>query len=417
MKIGTVQARVPRLLQVLIAAATLAASTLGGLAPADAASIQPRDIAITDDEAGRQAARAIDKDGSDDRSTWVQLRWERDREGPDFSTGPAIVETTVWVAKDLASARAIFQEQTARHKEFPEAFDSHEGPYELPISDIGDEVSGLSACVDCNAKDDIFVHHRVAVRRGAVVQTIYLFGSDVTAPQSLATWYATQAVSRVPELAMQVPERVGAEPANAAAPASAPAEASASTESAGGSASGSASPPAASAPPVQARPKDLAVKIGEAGKRAEAKEQKDGADDAGSWYEVRYERGGTGSRFYEGPVTVFNRVFVAKDVETARKVFNEQASQNEKFPEATERVGDKFELKEANEVGQEGKGMSACDRSCNSNKEIYVHKRLVTRHENVVSVVYLWGLSHAEGTSDWHARYFGSLVMQRARGE
>jgi len=35
--------------------------------------------------------------------------------------------------------------------------------------------------------------------------------------------------------------------------------------------------------------------------------------------------------------------------------------------------------------------------------------------DNVVSVVYLWGLSDPEGTTDWHARYFASLVDARAR--
>ena len=60
--------------------------------------------------------------------------------------------------------------------------------------------------------------------------------------------------------------------------------------------------------------------------------------------------------------------------------------------------------------------LSACERSCNGGGEIYVHKRLVSRVANVVSVIYLWGLSHEEGTSDWHARYFGDLVVSRSRG-
>ena len=47
---------------------------------ARAAGLTPREIAITDDEAGRQAARAVDKDGEDGRPVWVQLRWERDQE-------------------------------------------------------------------------------------------------------------------------------------------------------------------------------------------------------------------------------------------------------------------------------------------------------------------------------------------------
>jgi hypothetical protein len=365
-----------------------------------AAGLVPREIAITDDEAGRQAARAIDKDGEDARSVWVQLRWERDREGPDFNTGPATIENVVWIAKDLTSARAIYQEQAARNKEFPEAFFSHKGPYALPISGIGDEVAGMSACQDCNAKEDIFLHHRATFRRGVVVATLYLYGSEATAPQSMMSWFAIQAATRIPDAAMHAPERSGELPA-------------ASTQPAGGAVQ--PAPPARVAL-VMAEPKDLAIKIGEAGKGAKAKTDRDGTDARGNWYEVRFEREGSGGRFYQGPVTVHNIVFVARDVETARMTYQEQVTLNDKIPEADRRIGQKFELKDASEIGEEGAGMSACERSCNSGGEVYIHKRLVSRVANVVSVVYLWGLSHEEGTSDWHARYFGELVVARSRG-
>lgn len=83
-----------------------------------------------------------------------------------------------------------------------------------------------------------------------------------------------------------------------------------------------------------------------------------------------------------------------------RAIYLEQVALNDEIPEADRRVGQKFELKDASEIGG----------------EIYVHKGLVSRVANVVSVVYLWGLSHDEGTSDWHARYFGDLVVTRSRG-
>jgi len=367
--------------------------------PARAADFAAREIAVTDDEAGRQAARAIDKDGEDARSVWVQLRWERDQEGPDATTGPATVEDVVWVAKDMASARAIYDEQAQINKQFPEAFYAHKGSFPLPITKIGDEVSGLSACLDCTAKEELRLHHRVTFRRGAVVSTLYLYGAESTTPQSLAIWYATQIVGRVPDAAMKAPERVGGEQAESAAPADGIGQ--------------PAAPPKVAL--VMVEPKELAVKIGEAGKNAKLKRDKDGTDPRGSWYDVRYERDGSGGRFYQGPVSVQNAVFVARDVESARAIYLEQVALNDELPEAERRVGQKFELKDANEIGEEGAGISACERSCNAGGEIHVHKRLVSRMANVVSVIYLWGLSHEDGTSDWHARYFGDLVVSRSR--
>jgi hypothetical protein len=372
---------------------------LTAASPASAAGLTPREIATTDDEAGRQAARAVDKEGEDARSVWVRLRWERDREGSDATTGPATIENAVWVAKDLTAARAIYQEQSAKHKEFPEAFYAHKGTYGLSISGIGDEVSGMSACLDCNAKEELLLHHRVTLRRGIVVATLYLYGPESATPQSLMTWYAIQVANRIPDAALRAPEG-----------------------SSQGASTDEASTSAQSAPAsvskvglIVAEPKSLAIKIGEAGKGARAKTDRDGTDARGSWYEVRFEREGSGGRFYQGPVVVHNIVYVARDIDGARQTYEEQVALNDKLPEADRRVGQKFELKDANEIGEQGAGLSACERSCNAGGEIYVHKRIVSRIGNVVSVVYLWGLSHEEGTSDWHARYFGELVVGRSR--
>jgi hypothetical protein len=367
--------------------------------PAVAASVTPREIATTDEEAGRQAVRTVDKDGADARSIWVRLRWERDQESADATTGPATIENVVWVAKDLSAARAIYQEQSARHKEFPESFYAHKGTYALPISSIGDDVSGLSACLDCNAKEELLLHHRVTFRRGVVVATLYLYGPEAATPQSLMMWYATQVANRVPDAALRASED--------APQASSTADASPAATSTPASASVVAL--------IVAEPKNLAVRIGEAGKGARATTDRDGTDARGSWYEVRFEREGSGGRFYQGPVVVHNVVYVARDLDGARLTYQEQVALNDKLPEAERRVGQKFGLKDADEVGEEGAGISACERSCNASGEVYVHKRIVSRIGNVVSVVYLWGLSHEEGTSDWHARYFEDLVVGRSR--
>src|SRR3954452_9113634 len=102
-----------RLLLSTVLAATLIAPPLARLstsAQADGSNINPRDLAVTDDEAGKQATRTVDQEGSDDRSSWVHLQWERNQEGPDALTGPWTVHSSVWVAKDFESARAIFKE-------------------------------------------------------------------------------------------------------------------------------------------------------------------------------------------------------------------------------------------------------------------------------------------------------------------
>ena len=62
------------------------------------------------------------------------------RRVPDATTGPATIENVVWVAKDLASARAIYQEQVKMNKDFPEAFYARKGSFPFTISKIGEEV-------------------------------------------------------------------------------------------------------------------------------------------------------------------------------------------------------------------------------------------------------------------------------------
>src|SRR5215207_3922460 len=124
---------------------------------------------------------------------------------------------------------------------------------------MGDEMSGISSCQDCNSKDDIFLHHRVTFRRGVVVGVLYLYGSDATPPQGLVSWFITQVFSRIPDSAARAPERVGGDPAATVAP-----------PSDGGGQSQSANPALFSAL-VTAKPNDLAVKLDEAGKGAKLK--------------------------------------------------------------------------------------------------------------------------------------------------
>jgi hypothetical protein len=389
--------RAARLVRLPVGLAAIVLALQLVLAPAPSVSadgIEPRALAVTDDEAGKQATRTIDQEGRDDRAAWVRLQWERNIEGPDALTGPWTVHSSVWVAQDFATAREIFKEQADKNKSFPEAFYARGGTFPLPLPGVGTESSGLSACVDCNVKDEIFLHHRGVARWGVVVHALYLYGPDRIVPQDLLKWYLAQLQARIPEAALNAPERVG------------------------GPITNEAPPPPADPRLVTANPKEIALRVDEVGKRAELKRQKDGKDARGSWYEVRYERGGTGSRFYEGPVTIYSYVHVGKDEASAKDVFQDQVTLNEKFPEAGGvGVGDRFELRGSGGVGDESQGISACERRCNMDGEIFVHKRQVTRTYNVVSVVYTYGLSVDEGNTDWHALHFSEVVVKRANGE
>lgn len=382
-------------LPAVLTAVVLALQLLVAPAPVvRAQDIDPRYLAVTDDEAGKQATRTIDQQGQDDRAAWVKLQWERNIENADSLTGPWTVHSSVWVARDFSTARAIFKEQADKNKNFPEAFFARGGTFPLPLPGVGTQSSGLSACFDCNVKDEIFLHHRAVVRWGIVVHVLYLYGPDLHVPADLLRWYLSQLQARIPESALNAPEVVGGPITNEAAP------------------------PPADANLVTAPPKEIALRVEEVGKRAELKRQKDGKDARGSWYEVRYERGGTGSRFYEGPVTIYNYVHVSKDEEGAKGVFQDQIKLNTKFPEAAGiGVGPPFELVGGGSVGDESEGKSACVKTCAGDGDIFVHRRQVARSYNVVSVVYTYGQLVDEGNTDEAAVFLSQTVVKRARGE
>jgi hypothetical protein len=392
--ISTGHAWPSRLFVSLVLASALIMPPLAALSPrALADDINPRDLAITDDEAGKQATRTLDQEGSDARSRWIHLQWERNMENADSLTGPWTIHSSVYVTQDFESARAIFKEQADKNKDFPEAYYARGGTFPLDLPGVGTQASGLSACFDCNVKDEIRFHHRAVVRWGTVVHVVYIWGLDRVAPADLMRWYLKQLGERIPEAALNAPEKVGGPITNERV----------------------AGP--ADARLVTANPKEIVLRVEEVGKRAEAKAQKDGKDARGNWSEVRFERGGTGSRFYEGPVTIYSYVFVANDVEGAKAVYQEQIKLNDKIPEAADRhVGDKFELKGGDGLGDESQGISACEKGCNVDGDLYVHKRLVFRTYNSVSVVYTYGLAVDEGNTDQAAISLSQIVNKRLTG-
>jgi hypothetical protein len=186
----------PLALVVALAAALLAVAPLA--APAALAQDRnPADIATTMDEAGKDILSFVEEEGSDDYGRWVQRRWERDRDNEDARVGPVLTFNKVWVAKDVPAAEALFKEQAGKLREFPEAVDPARGPFAWDIQPLGDQTAALSACVDCNDKGGLELHHRVVVRKGNVVGVMYIFGDEKVATQDLMLFFAGKLAERM----------------------------------------------------------------------------------------------------------------------------------------------------------------------------------------------------------------------------
>jgi hypothetical protein len=166
----------------------------------------PREIATTDDEAGKQVTVEADEDGTDEYGRWTHRRWSRDRESSDLHVGPVLIDNKVWVTPNLDTARLLYKAQVDKMKEFPErdvnqdaakgpfAFVVHEG---LKPSDLAEDAAALSACVDCDVKTVILTHHRIVLRRLNVVTVMYIFGRENVATPELAVWFAWQVSQRM----------------------------------------------------------------------------------------------------------------------------------------------------------------------------------------------------------------------------
>lgn len=181
------------LLAMLVAGAPMAT----GSAFAQDAGRNPADVAITNDEAGKSILSLVEKEGADDYGRWIQRRWERDRDNEDVRVGPIITDNTVWVAKDVQAAQALFNDQAGKMNDFPESVDKHNGPFAWEIEKRGDEIAALSACDDCGQNGGINLHHRVVMRKGNVVTVLYIYGRESVATQEIATYFVERLAERL----------------------------------------------------------------------------------------------------------------------------------------------------------------------------------------------------------------------------
>jgi len=137
------------------------------------------------------------------------------------------------------------------------------------------------------------------------------------------------------------------------------------------------------------------------------------------WASNRIEREQTWANFNSGPVTVASKAIIAHDVESAKRIFEEEARQNEKFPEAEEKIGGLFDfnMEGDQDVGEEAKGISACvAKGCNAkDDDNEIHRRMVFRVDRYVGIVYTFGRDYPEGNTQAYSRLFAEHMVKRMR--
>jgi hypothetical protein len=181
------------------------------------------------------------------------------------------------------------------------------------------------------------------------------------------------------------------------------------------------SPTKAPSAPPSGDPKRFLPTEAEAGKGAneESKQSKNGSDSRMVWASNRIERERTNANLNSGPVTIAAKAIIAADVETARKILEEEAKLNDKFPEANDKVGGLFEfnIEGDQDVGEDAAGRSACvAKGCDAKEDDnQIHRRMVFRVDRYVGVVYTFGLSAPEGNTQAYSRLFAEHMVKRMR--
>jgi hypothetical protein len=157
------------------------------------------------DEAGKQAQIVKDDAGADQYGDWAVRRWTRDRDNEDKYVGPVVLNSKVWVARDVETAKKLYKVQADQNAKMPEREDDANGPFpwvvkEGPvIKDFSDEGAGASACRHnaCEEPGKVFTHRRVVFRVDRYVATVYMYGRDESATPELAIWFARKMSERM----------------------------------------------------------------------------------------------------------------------------------------------------------------------------------------------------------------------------
>ncbi|MGE3270367.1 MAG: hypothetical protein AB7P40_16560 [Chloroflexota bacterium] len=143
--------------------------------PPRAALTDPKQAVLTMADAGKEATQYISDEGTDKYGKFARTRYERDRSNGASDLGPNVMDSKVWVAKDLESAKALFKEQSGI-KNFPERKEGVQGPVEkIKPTAYGEEFSFTAGYFQ---EDKIWQHWRMVMRQGNVVAVVYLFGRE-----------------------------------------------------------------------------------------------------------------------------------------------------------------------------------------------------------------------------------------------
>jgi len=137
----------------------------------------PSQAVLTLADAGKEATQYASEDGNDKYGHWARTRYERDRTNSASTLGPNVIDSKVWVAKDLDSAKALYKEQSAI-KNFPERKEPVQGPNDKgKPTKYGEEFSFETGYYQ-DSDDKVSQHYRFVMRQGTSVAVLYLFGRE-----------------------------------------------------------------------------------------------------------------------------------------------------------------------------------------------------------------------------------------------
>jgi hypothetical protein len=137
----------------------------------------PKTVILTIADAGKEATQYLNDEGTDKFGKWARTRFERDRSNGASSLGPNVMDSKVWVGKDVETAKTLFKEQAAI-KNFPERKEPAKGAVEkVKPTKYGEEFTYVSAYYQ-DDDNKIWQHYRFVMRVGNIVSVVYLFGRE-----------------------------------------------------------------------------------------------------------------------------------------------------------------------------------------------------------------------------------------------
>lgn len=135
-------------------------------------------------------------------------------------------------------------------------------------------------------------------------------------------------------------------------------------------------------------PADVVLRLEDAGKQATPVDVSQGSDKYGRWAHSRFERDRSEGASTLGPNVMDTKAWVAKDLETAKALYKEQAAiQN--FPERKEGITGPVEKVRPTMFGEESSVVARYYQDGDS--KVWHHYRFVMRQGTTVAVVYLFG--------------------------